>query len=187
MAAETCCGFHSHRVLPWRARRTRYSSSSVRLKGAHCITLPGEDVLHGGRDMLWFPQPSCAAMARPSLAVQFIQPQTIQTSAGVSFEVAHDSLRRNLRFHHRMHVIASHMGRQQTPATMRTNLPNHFQDGVATNLVEVIGRLVHALPLKGGKRRILLQYRRSRHIVRAIDGAGFAAVYRSEERRVEEE
>ena len=55
--------------------------------------------MHGSRDMLWFPPPLCAAMARPSFAVQFIQPQTIQTAAGISFEVAHDSLRRNLRFH----------------------------------------------------------------------------------------
>ena len=60
---------------------------------------------------------------------------------------------------------------------MRTNLQNRFQYGVATSLVQVIGRLVHALPLKSGKRRILLQHRGSRHIVRAIDGAGFAAVY----------
>mgnify|MGYP003622992106 FL=1 len=68
---------------------TRYGSSFVRLKGAHGFTLLGEDVLHGSRDMLWFPQPSCAAMACPSLSVQFIQPQAIQTAAGVSFEVAH--------------------------------------------------------------------------------------------------
>ena len=53
---------------------TRYSSSFVSLKGAHGLTLLGEHVLHGRRNMLWFPQPSCAAMACPSLAVQFIQP-----------------------------------------------------------------------------------------------------------------
>ena len=99
------------------------------------------------------------------------------TAAGVSFEVAHDSLRRNLRFHHCMHVMAAHMGRQQTPATMRTNLLNRFQYGVATNLVQMIGRLIHALPFQGGKRGILLQDRGSRHIVRAINGAGFAAVH----------
>ena len=124
----------------------------VRLEHAHGITLLGNDVLHCRRDMLRFPQPSRTAMACPSLPIRLIQPHPIQTAAGVSLEVAQDSLRRNLRFHHRMHVIASHMGGQQTPATMPTHLLNRFQYGVATGLVQVIGRLIHSLPFKGGTR-----------------------------------
>src|ERR1035437_10388256 len=36
-------------------------SRFLRLEHAHGITLLGEDVLDGRRDVLWFPQPSCAA------------------------------------------------------------------------------------------------------------------------------
>ena len=40
MAAETCCGFHSHRVLPWRARRFRFgSSSSISIQVAAGVSL----------------------------------------------------------------------------------------------------------------------------------------------------
>ena len=81
MAAETCCGFHSHRVLPWRAHR---------------------------------------------FTVWSIQPHLIQAAANVSFEIAHDPLRRYFRFYHRVHVIAPHVSRQQAPATMHTHFLNRF-------------------------------------------------------------
>src|SRR5450759_5402453 len=148
----------------------------VRLEHAHGITLLGDDVLNGRRDMLWFPQPPRAAMACPSLTVRFIQPHSIRMAAGVSFEIAHDSLRRNLRVRYCMHVIASHVSRQQTPSTMRTHLLNRLQYGVATDLVQVIRRLIHAFPLESGARGIPFQNRGSRHIVYGVDGAGFAAV-----------
>src|ERR1017187_3699235 len=76
----------------------------------------------------------------------------------------------------RVHVIAAHMGRQQTPATTRTHLLNRFQNGVATDLVQMIGSLIHTLPLGCRARRIHFQDRGSGHIVLVVDGAGFAAV-----------
>ena len=74
-------------------------------------------------------------MACPSLPIGFIEPHPIQAAAGEGFEVAHDPLRPNLRFHHSVHVSGPHMGRQQTPATMCTHLMNRFQYGVAANLI----------------------------------------------------
>jgi hypothetical protein len=74
-------------------------------------------------------------MACPSLSVRRIQAHPVQTAAGVSFEVAHDSLRRNLCFHHRVHVIASHVGRKQTPASMHAHLLSRFQYRIAACLV----------------------------------------------------
>ena len=48
MAAETCCGFHSHRVLPWRAHRFRFGSSRlIRVKAAARVNL---EIMH---DSLW--------------------------------------------------------------------------------------------------------------------------------------
>jgi hypothetical protein len=75
-----------------------------------------------------------------------------------------------------MNVIASNMGRQQTPATMQAHLLNRLQNSVATDLVEVIGSLIHQFPLRCGARGIHFQDRGSRHIVLAVDGAGFTAV-----------
>ena len=63
----------------------------------------------------------------------------------ISLKIVHHSLRLILRFHHRMHVIASYMRCQQTPTTMRAHVLNRFQNGVPTDLVQVIGRLIHAL------------------------------------------
>ena len=48
----------------------------VRFEHAHRLTLFGDDVLHGRRDVLWLPQPSCAAMAPPSR----LQPRCTHTS-----------------------------------------------------------------------------------------------------------
>src|SRR6266404_527267 len=118
-----------------------------RLEHRHGITLLFEHLLNGRRDMLRFPQKSCAAMACPSLSVRFVKPQPIQTAAGVCFEVVHDPLRWNLGLHHGMHVIASHMGCQQTPATLPAHLLNRFQYGIATVLIQVIGTLIHTFPL----------------------------------------
>ena len=115
-------------------------------------------------------------MVCPSLPVRFIQPHPVQTAAGVSFEIAHDSLRRNICFHHRVHVIASHMGRQQTPATMHAHLLYRFQYCIPTDLVQVIGSLIHQFRLERGARGIYFQDRGSRGIVPAVDGAGFTAV-----------
>ena len=94
----------------------------------------------------------------------------------MSFEVAHDSLRRRLRFDHRVHMIASHMGCQQSPSTMQTHLVNRFQDSISTDLVQVIGILIHTFPLRSGACAIHFQNRGSRGIVIAVDGAGFAAL-----------
>src|ERR1035441_3162329 len=58
----------------------------------------------------------------------------------------------------------------------RTHLLNRFQNGVATDLVQIIGSLIHTLPLGCRARRIHFQDRGSGHIVLVVDGAGFAAV-----------
>jgi hypothetical protein len=123
--------------------------------------------------------PSCAAMARPSFPARFLQTDPVQMAAGVSLKIAHDSLRRNFRLDHAMHVIASYMGRQQIPATMCTHALNRFQDGIAAKVVQVIGRLVHALFLVAGTSNIFFQNWAPRHIVRAIDRAASVATVAS--------
>jgi len=75
-----------------------------------------------------------------------------------------------------MDVVASHMGRQQIPATMRTHFTNCFQYSVAADAVRAIGRLIHAVLLKSHPRGIALQNRCPRNIVRHVDGAGRLAV-----------
>ena len=59
---------------------------------------------------------------------------------------------------------------------MRTYVPNRFEYRVATDLVQVIGRLIHALFLKCHTRGIYFQNWRSGSIVRVIDRAGGVAV-----------
>ena len=59
---------------------------------------------------------------------------------------------------------------------MHAHLLNRFPYRIATNLVQVVRSLIHPFPLGGGARWIYCQERRSRRIVLAVDGAGFAAV-----------
>ena len=151
-------------------------SEFLRLEHTHDITLLGDNVLYGRRDVLRFPQPSSASVACPPLPIRLIQTRPIQTAAGVSLEIIHDTLRLSLRFHHCMYVIASHVGSQQCPAAMPAHLLNGFSYRVATDRVHVICRLIHALLLPRGTRRIFFQNRSSRHIVRGIDGAGTVAM-----------
>ena len=66
----------------------------------------------------------------------------------------------------------------QTGAPMRTRLQNGFQYGVAADLVQAIGSPIHTFAIGSAARRIRFQgrgSRGSRHILRAIDGAGLAA------------
>jgi len=63
----------------------------------------------------------------------------------------------------------------QTGAPMRTRLQNGFQYGVAADLVQAIGSPIHTFAIGSAARRIRFQGRGSRHILRAIDGAGLAA------------
>jgi hypothetical protein len=56
-----------------RERLARTRLQFVRFEHAHGLTLLGDDILHGRRHVLWFPQPSCAAMVCPSLPFRFIQ------------------------------------------------------------------------------------------------------------------
>jgi hypothetical protein len=88
----------------------------------------------------------------------------------------HDPLRGSLRLHHRVHVIGARMGRQETPAATGTHLPNRFQDGVATDRVKIIRRLIHTLQFGCRARGIFVQDRGSGHVVLEVDGAGCAAV-----------
>ena len=81
---------------PWlrggelRPRRRRSSSLiGRRLKHRHGITLLSDDILNRCRDVLWFPQPSRAAVARPALSIRFIQPHSIQTATCICFEGVH--------------------------------------------------------------------------------------------------
>ena len=59
----------------------------VRLENGHLLALFVDYVLDGGRDVLRFPQPACATVACPPLAIKSIQPRLAQTAAGISFEV----------------------------------------------------------------------------------------------------
>jgi hypothetical protein len=61
-------------------------------------------------------------------------------------------------------------------ARTRTDFLNRPQYRLATDLAQVIGKLVHALLLKRHTRRIRFQNRRSRRIVLVIDRAGCVAM-----------
>ena len=115
-------------------------------------------------------------MAGPSFPVRLVQAHPVQTQAGVRLAVPHNPLRRDFRRHHDVDVIASHMGRQQTPATVRTRMLNRLQYGIAADRIHVVGRLIHTFPPGGGAYEVRFEQRSSWNVVVAVDRAGFAAV-----------
>jgi len=119
-AAETFCGFQSHRVLPWRAHRFRFGSSNL-------------------MRFRW----------RLAEALKSLMTGSGESSASTT--------------------VCTRL--------VRTYLLNRFQHGVATDLVQVIGKLVHTFPLESCAGGVPFQNRGSRHVVYWVDGAGFAAVY----------
>ena len=117
----------------------------VKLVHSHGVTLLCYDILNRRRDVLWFPQPSRAAMPCPTLAARPIQLHFIEVAAAVNFEVAHDPLWQSFGINHYVNVIAANVGRQQTPAAMRTHFLNRLQDGVTAGLIKVVRSLIHTL------------------------------------------
>ena len=112
----------------------------------------------------------------PTAFAPAIQRHPIQTPAGVRLEIPHHPLRRHLRADHRVHVITSHMRRQQAPTAMCTRLLNRLQHSAAADLIQVVGSLIHSFRLGRYPRGSGFQDRGPVHIVRAVYGAGFGAV-----------
>jgi len=103
----------SQNPIASRDRQGAVAPTQLRLlEKSHSIPLSADHILDGRRHVLRLFQPSCAAMTRPSLPAHWIQVHPIQASAGVCLEVAHDALRRHLRFYHRVHMSTSHMSCQ---------------------------------------------------------------------------
>jgi hypothetical protein len=63
------------------------------------------------------------------------------------------------------------------PSPDAHHLLNRPQDGIATDLVQLLGSLIHTFRLGGDARGIHIYGRRSRHIVRRIYGTGLATVH----------
>jgi hypothetical protein len=86
---------------------------------------------HVRKRILILPQPARAAVARPTLSIQLIDPLTVQITARVRLERVHDFLGSNLRFHHCVNVFGSHMKYLITGAP----LPLLYSRGSANNLI----------------------------------------------------
>jgi hypothetical protein len=159
-----------------RRRRVAPTLSRRRLEHRHHLTLLGNQVLNRRRDLLGLPKPPGAAVACPSLPIRFIQSHPSQTATGVGFEGIHDPLRPDLRRHHRVYVAAAHVGRQQIPSLVPANLLNRLQNNGPADRIQVVGRLIHSLPLGCGTSYIHIEERASGNIMFAIDGARFTPI-----------
>jgi hypothetical protein len=142
----------------------------------HGFALPRDDVPDGFLDILILPQPARAAVARPTLSIPLIDPQTVQVAARVRLESVHDFLGSNVRFHHCVNVIGSHMGCPETPATVQTDLAESIEHCRTAVSVEEIGRLVHLLAFHRDTFGIGFRQPASGHIVVPVDRTGFIAV-----------
>ena len=67
-------------------------------------------------------------MARPSFATRAINPQAVQTAAGVGLEGMHDFLWTNIRFDNGVDVICPHMCGPKIPAIVQANVAESIED-----------------------------------------------------------
>ena len=95
----------------------------------HRLALSGNDVPDSLLDVLIFPQPSRASMARPTLSIRSFAPRTVQRAAGVRLESVHDHFGAYVGFYDGMNVIRSHVRGPKTPAAVHTNLAHRTKDG----------------------------------------------------------
>ncbi len=109
-------------------------------------------------------------MPGPAFTVWSLAIRTFEIPACVRFEFVHNSLRLNVSLHDYMHVVGSHVSRQQTPATVCTVLSQRGKDRCPTAFIQPIWRLCHTLTLCRGPPRIGIQQTASVQIVMSIDG-----------------
>jgi len=119
-------------------------SRRVRHENRHGFALLRGDIPNRFPNILILPQPARTSMARPASAIRSVSHQ-VQPSAGVGFEIVHDFLGLNVGLHDHVHMIRSHMCSQQTPNTVRADLPQGLQHGLTAISVHRIRRLLHPL------------------------------------------
>jgi hypothetical protein len=142
----------------------------------HWFALPRDDVQDGFLDVLIFPQPARASVARPALPIQPIDSQAVQVAARIRLESVHDFLGTNVRFHYCMNVIGSHMCCAEIPATVRTDFAESVEYCRAAVLVEEIGRLVHLPAFHRDTLWIGFCEPASGYVVASVDRTGLIAV-----------
>ena len=115
-------------------------------------------------------------MARPSLSLRSVDPQAVQTSAGVRLERVHDVFWTHVRFHNHVNVICSHMGSPETPTAVQADFAEGIEYGYTAVSVEEIGQLVHLLAHHCDTRWIGFRQSTPRNLVVPVDRAGLVAV-----------
>jgi hypothetical protein len=107
-------------------------------------------------------------MARPSLSIRLIGAQTFQTAAGIRLESVHDHLGTNVRLHHYMNMVCSHVSRQENPTTMQAYLAQSTEYRGPALKIEAIRQLVHQLAFYGCALWIGLHQSASGHVVMPV-------------------
>jgi hypothetical protein len=115
-------------------------------------------------------------MARPSLSVARIASLKVQSSARIRLESVHDHLRANVRFQNYVHAIRSHVGSQEIPIAILTDLAQSIEYGGAAGLVQVVGSLVHLFAFDVETLRTGFRERASKEIMIPVYDTGFVAV-----------
>jgi hypothetical protein len=115
-------------------------------------------------------------MPCPTLASGFIQPDLVQTPAGVRLDIVHDPLGASLGFDNQVNVVGTHMGGQQRPALLSAPFPQCGQYHLSTGSIHAIRRLVHLLTFRHYPLRMGFEQAAPWQIVRSIHRTRCVAV-----------
>src|SRR5262249_54947689 len=155
--------------IPSRDREgAEYSPSKVvGNKHSHGFALTFDDVVNGLLYILVLPQPARASMPRPPFSVWSIASSSVQLAAGVGLKFVQDSLGSDLtlRLHNRVHMVGSHVRRQQAPTAVGTMLPQCGEHGCSALVVKRIGLLKHSSAFRNDAFRIGIQQTTSNQIM----------------------
>ena len=115
-------------------------------------------------------------MARPSLSLWPVDPQTVQMPAGIRFESVHNLVGRHVRLHDHMNMIASHMRSPQPPTAVYADFAESIEDRRSPVFVKRIRRLVHLVSHHSNTVWTRFRQSATRNIVIPVDRTGFIAV-----------
>jgi hypothetical protein len=111
----------------------------------------------------------------PPLASGVVQGPPVQTSARIGLQIIHDSLWSNVGFHHDVHVIRSHVSRQQTPVAIEAALHHGGQNSRTAASIHTIRWLAHPLSLRHDPLRIRFDQTVPGQIMLSINRTRFLA------------
>jgi hypothetical protein len=115
-------------------------------------------------------------MAGPSLSIRFVDPQPVQSTAGIGLESVHNSFRTRVCLYNRVNMVCANMCGPEAPAAVQTDFSEGIEHGHSSCLIKEIRGLVHLPALRRETLGTRCRQPAAEKIVFPIDRARFVTM-----------